>query len=154
MGLSYYVHTPEDAASRLPRPDRVPAAFESRYPTLREVKRVLESLDGYSSDGKRFARARWAAHVKKKAGGSGTLVHFDSMAYSRERHRGPVWFEKGDTELIVDIVERLTHTCGPLILTCDADLGEKPLVVAPGMTVEEALAPWRMPPGGWKVLGL
>jgi hypothetical protein len=126
----------------------MPREAVSRYPTLLEVQEILKSLRGDSAQGKFFDNGRWAAHVVAVEGGSRTLVHYDALDRGSSWLKGPLWFEKGDTELIVAIVERTARLCGTLVLTTDVD--DKPLVVKAGDTVAEALALWRTPPeGGW-----
>ena len=123
----------------------ISASGPSRNPTPREVKAALESLDDFAVRYELVNGDYWCAWVKHRLNpetGPWTLVHISHIGGDDEERR--VWFEKGDQELIATIVERLTHSCGTLVLTCDA--GGEPIVITPGTDPARALEVWRVKP--------
>jgi hypothetical protein len=117
----------------------------SRNPTPREVRAALESLEDFTVRYELVNGDYWTAWVKHRQNpedGPWTLVHISQIGGDDEERR--VWFEKGHPDLIVRIIERLTHSCGTLVLTCDA--GGTPIVITPGTNPARALDAWRPKP--------
>lgn len=121
-----------------------PAAADrqSRNPTPQELRTVLDALSGYSTE-YLVTKTNWQASVEARGGfwllRSSTLVNV--VEYDGEE-TSPcmVTFEKGNPELIIQIVEQLSRLCGPLFIF--SDTGARPLLVRPGVDPAEAIKVW------------
>ena len=147
MGLMCHVRTINAMASRLRRLGMPVPDGPSRNPTPREVCSVLDSMAEYVVRYELAYDKYWCAWLRDAASGTlATLVHLDDV--TDEEHESPLWFENGETQLLIRITEQLTHRCGTLLLTGES--AETPLVVTPGCDVETVLQPWRIPRPGWR----
>jgi hypothetical protein len=118
------------------------APGSGRNPTLREVRRVLETLAGYTvyyAANDQFWQADIAAVANPEYAMSTTIIasHFTGD----EGHPQRISFEKGTPELIIRIMTELAQMCGPLI--CVPDTGDTPIVVTASTQAETALSIWR-----------
>lgn len=118
---------------------------QSRFPTPHEVRATLDALEDCTIDyfeGTEDCAATvtnttspdqwpWTSVRTGKAAG-------DAAADTPQ----PLSFKSGSTELIVQICERLTHLCGPLIIYPDSG-HEVPILVTPGIDAAEAVHEWR-----------
>jgi hypothetical protein len=129
-------------------PDPPPA---SRPPLLREVRGVLETLEGYRSSC-RVHQQKISSVDFEVVDDGGYYAGWSTMLWVTrididDRTHPPgeddpveVCSHKGDPELAVCITERLTRRCGPLVLTLDVDC--QSLVVTPGISVSSAVGKW------------
>ena len=115
----------------------VPAAT-SRYPTPREIQQTLEALDGYRVEHFR-GTGHWYATVWP-AGREGWATLIVPDYDGRDDVARSFYFEKGSPELNLLILERLSRVCGPLVIV--PDTGSDPVIVAPGLDIDQALHSW------------
>ena len=102
----------------------------SRFPTGAEIKRVINSLNGYNVEvNDNGVGASWQASIVHESGGdSGPWTLLNISTYSGDAEPQQLWFEKGWESLVTEILQKLTNACGPLALI--ADSGDKPTVIA------------------------
>ena len=151
MGVSYLLFTLNDETADWLRkcafqpPSPLP---ESRFPTLSELKEIVQNLDGYrvqislsavtntidlrivdqheSHDG--WSTTIWAHKLNDRTcpPEDGDMVQFS--------------FHKGSPELAVLIAAKLTGVCGPLVLISSVDC--EPLLVTEGLEPRKAVEEW------------
>ena len=148
MGVLYFVTPLDQLAAKVSKSwlnaigfTVPPVISPSRNPTAREVRAVLEALDGYVIT-YYIDEWTWVADVvnsTKPDGPDWTIVHLSHFE-GDENQPAPMFFEKGSEELIVRIVEQLSQLCGPLVL--DNDIDGAPLLVTPGIDPGVALKQW------------
>ena len=149
MGVQYdviplgYVHDDYDLTwleeFGISLPEGVPP---SRFPTPREIRGILDQLEGYRTIYTVDLYA-WAADIAERAGpehGHWTTLYVQGFEGDEDQPH-PLFFAKGSEELIIRIVEQLAQICGPLII--DNDVDGAPVLVTAGMSVEVALSAWR-----------
>ncbi len=126
---------------------------QGRYPTAREIRRVLDTLEGYRveyrvEDG--GDSTPWVARVEEVVGDETVLVAgfivprrgkyatIRMLEFDGDEDTSHwIYFEKGDPDLNLLILERLTHICGPqLVYTAESELLH---LVIPGADVEALL---------------
>ena len=112
-----------------------PASRPGRYPSPREARAVLDSFTGYTTSYE-VTQDWWNAWIQS------VTDEYDRTCLSFGKWSGDedspslCYFDKGNTDLIVKVTERLTHFCGPLVI--DTDAPGIPVIVTPGMTAAEA----------------
>jgi hypothetical protein len=151
MGILYHAHALDDQIvgwlSQLGVP--IPPGATSRNPTPREVRTVLDGLANCTVRYELIHGDYWSAWVQHRDNECvRTLVHITHVGGDDDQR--PVWFEKGDPELIITIVEALTHRCGVLLLRDDTGVSP-PLLITAGVIPARALDPWRWRPGDKKL---
>ncbi len=150
MGAFYLLFTLNDEIAGwlveigLPYPTPLP---ESRFPTLGELKAVVKQLDGcrttVTSSSMNTVDFEVVDQRGYDAGWSTTIWGRTLSDEARKPHdddRVEFSFHKGNPELAVIIIEKLTHVCGPLLLVSDADC--RPLLVVPGLDPIKAVEEW------------
>jgi hypothetical protein len=146
MGVLYVV-APLGAAERewltgqgVPLPS---GRKRGRNPTPAEVRAVCDRLDGFRVEYHASAEKKfWQAVIRGAKGrdrARGTILNIDDWGGSEDR-RHPIWFEKGDPALILEIVHALSASCGPLAVM--PDTGDPPAAVWPGADLKELLCTW------------
>jgi len=151
MGVSYVVlPLTKDVADWMDQAGEArPSPLEaSRSPTLRELKAVVEGLEGYHSRVRASVRLRCVdldvvAQGGYRAGWSTTI--WAHCLHDKTRHPEDddvirFSFHKGSPELAVLVLERLSHVCGPFVLYCDG--GGPGLAVTPGLEPRRAVEQW------------
>ncbi len=102
----------------------------------------MDQLDGYAVTYHVDAYT-WGADiadaVDPQHGRWTSLIVQDFEGIEDEPHE--FYFEKGWEDLIIQIVEKLSGYCGPLVLM--DDIYWTPLLIAPGTDVESALIKWQ-----------
>lgn len=119
-----------------------------RYPTPKELRRVLDSLENYTIK-YHISPEHFYAHVYETAGiqpgppplieGPSTMLIIPDF-HGDEDNCYQFYFEKGWPELIVVVLERLARITGPLVLIPDVD--PKPLIISAGADPEKLLRTW------------
>lgn len=119
----------------VPHPD---PAQDSRFPTPREITAVLRQFGSYSLDlGADLASGEWSATVVEQNSSRGMWASLRITDYSSDDEPHEFYFPKGWPEVILTIVERLTHGCGPLVVVDDSAV--RPIVVCPNDSIQELL---------------
>jgi len=111
----------------------------SRYPTEEELRKVLDSLDGYSASYQIDAYTCFADVTSAQDRDGPQYIGVRLTKPLRDEHP-TLAFEKGSDRLVLMIVEKLSHVCGPLVL--DSDLDGAPVLVTPGIDIDSALEGW------------
>lgn len=145
VGTTYYVHALNDRWVELLREDgqSLPIGEASQHPTVRQVRSALSSSEGLIVEEHREG-VYWSAAVRAPKSGTHTRVLANGVDEDQPQ---PITFEGGDPELMIEVLERLAHECGVLVLRAETSL--RPLVVRAGAVPGEVLQPWRQPPPGW-----
>lgn len=113
---------------------------EGRYPSIQELRSVLEHLEGYTihySTGS----GHWYADVAQTDQVNSdwaSLVVNDYSGNDADSHA--FYFERGAPPLMLLILQRLVSICGPQLLL--PDTGALPLVVTPELDLHQALHVW------------
>jgi hypothetical protein len=152
MGATYYVISISTAdqypwaADPLQHYDMLPKSPSEpgRNPTPNELREVLDGLQGYTIE-YMVSMDNWQAVVEAKKGfplfRSTALVDvIDFQGDEMEPH--VICFEKGDLNLNILLVERLSRKCGTLLIV--PDTGAKPFIVSPGMDHQDAIKDWEV----------
>jgi hypothetical protein len=152
MGATYYVISVSIAdqypwaADALRRYDMVlqPPAEPGRNPTPRDLRAVLDGLSDHTVN-YIVGPGNWQADVEAKTGfrlfRPTALVNvIDFQGDETTPHL--ICFEKGDLRLTILIVERLSRTCGNLLVV--PDTGAQPLLVTPGIDPSIAIKVWEI----------
>lgn len=113
---------------------------EGRYPSIQELRSVLDHLDGYTI---RYStgQGHWYADVSQTGRVTSDwafLVVSDYSGNDADSHE--FWFERGSPLVMMLILQQLARACGPLILL--PDTGDLPLVVTPELDLDQALHAW------------
>jgi hypothetical protein len=114
---------------------------EGRYPTLEELRLVLDHLDGYTT---RYSAglSHWYAEVfptdQVTSSDSASIVVNDYHNNDADPHE--FCFERGSPHVMLLILQRLARLCGPLILL--ADTGALPVVVTADLNLDQTLQEW------------
>lgn len=110
---------------------------EGRYPSIEELRAVLEHLEGYTihySTGS----SHWSAEVAQADQLNGDWAYLVVKDYSgNDTDSHSFCFERGAPPLMLLIVQRLASICGPQILL--PDTGDLPVVVTPELDLHQAL---------------
>jgi hypothetical protein len=144
MGASYFAIPFSDSAAQAVFEQKgaaLPDGWErSRNPSPNELRRVLESLPGWRSD-IHPGPGRWQASVEDPSDphAYGALIDVRDYRGDADSPHGFV-FSRADPELAMQITERLTHTCGPLLFFCDS--GGPDVLISAGTDVGKAFALW------------
>ena len=151
MGIQYYI---VPLGSYGGRSDALASSLEafgitiavdqspSRYPTPREIRAVLDQLDGYAVTYHVDAYTWWADvtdAVDPQHARWTSLIVQDFEGVEDEPHE--FYFAKGWEDLIIQIVEKLSRVCGPLVLI--DDINWMPLLITPETDVGSALIKWQ-----------
>ena len=109
---------------------------EYRNPTPREIEHALGSLAGYKYEIRRnleqrtwYADISWAQNPSK-----GPWTEIVIRDYRADDVPHEFSFSKGWLEVIFLVIERLSRTCGPIVITDDSCA--LPYLVRPGMALE------------------
>jgi len=124
----------------------IPVEMISRYPTPSEIRQVLSEMPAYTKEYFITEKA-WQVSVHE-IDGYDPKLHLWRGKYASISPIGPAPDEllpicvtfKGSYELNVDILLRLTHFTGPLLLIGDSDM--IPLLVSPNDNVADLLREW------------
>jgi hypothetical protein len=116
--------------------DPIPATLGGRWPTMRELRAVIATLDGYE--------IRYSS-----SGKDGVNIHVSGSEHAvlwikpGENEDAPCdfTFHKPDELLALRILERLARTCGPLVLF-EAS-GCTSVLVTGGEDPAEAMQRWK-----------
>lgn len=154
MGICYHV-TPLGNYAKRDDEDATRAYYESigiklspgetpgRYPTPREIRGVLDRLEGFSVT-YRVDMYYWTASIsytRDPKNGPWTYLHLDINDFSGDEEEPcSFYFEKGWESLIIHIAEQLSQLCGPLIVEDDMEF--TPLVITPGIDIQKAVKDW------------
>jgi hypothetical protein len=115
-------------------------AGESRYPSIEELRSVLDHLEGYTIC-YNTKIGDWYADISQTdlvAGDWTVLLVSNYKGNDPDPHEFS--FRHGSPLLMLRILQRLARTCGPLILF--PDTGDLPLVVTPELDLTQALHAW------------
>jgi hypothetical protein len=152
MSATYYVHALRDELVRMLRESGAqlpPEDEESRHPTWSEVRKALQSLEGYVVTERR-EESCWWADVRRRHDdgvvGPETETSILMNGPDDPHQQNAITFEGGDAEFNLAIVERLTHMCGVLVFRAETSL--QTLVIRPGVDVGAVLDPWRVKRAG------
>ena len=120
VGTTYYVHALNDLWVELLRAEAqsLPLGEASRHPSVRQVRSALSSVDGLIVEEHRDG-AHWSATVRAPKSGTRTRVLASGVDEDQPQ---PIHFEGGDPELMIEILERLAHECGVLVLRAETSL--------------------------------
>lgn len=142
MGMAYHMMLPDESIPEwegiVQKSRQILGAAPSRWPTLLEVRSVLDGFDGFEveyvvSDKSWEARVR-ADHPKSV----GAYADIVARRYSgREGDPCPFFFDRGTPALNLAIAQAVTQLCGPLLLV-PSEIG-LPLVVYPSLDFEAGL---------------
>jgi hypothetical protein len=120
----------------------LPVGGDSRFPLIAEIRDVLGSLDGFTSEyDDNGIGSSWQAMItslEDPESGAWTCLNITHQKDPSEPQ--DIWFEKGYPELIVTIVSRLAVMCGTLVVI--PDTGCPPLVVPAGADPDDLCAHW------------
>jgi hypothetical protein len=113
---------------------------EGRYPTIEELRFVLDHLDGYSIHYSTGA-GHWYADVSPtdQVTSDWACIVVDNY-HDNDTDSHDFYFERGSPRVMLLILQRLTRMCGPLILL--ADTGDLPMVVTADLDLDQALHAW------------
>jgi hypothetical protein len=103
----------------------------SRFPTGTEIKAVVSGLTLHSVEvNDNGLHGPWQALITQKSNNLDPEWALLTISkFSGDDLPQQLWFEKGHEGLIVEILRRLTLSCGPLVLI--ADVGGVPSVITP-----------------------
>ena len=120
--------------------DIPPLPENNRYPSLQEIKGVLDNLEGYQVTYE-IDRQHWRAHVvsNQSPQRKWAKLHVTDVP-ENEQSPQDFWFEQGDPGVNLLILQRLSHTCGPLIMSADANA--VPILVTADSDISQVLADW------------
>jgi len=100
----------------------------SRLPKGKEIKSVLESLDGYKVEIKENGVGNsWQAWIESTSNPEEYWTLLNITEYSGDDEYQEPWFEKGHEILIKLILSKLSTYCGPLVII--PDTGGTPEVI-------------------------
>lgn len=99
----------------------------SRFPTGAEIRAVLSSFPGNVEVTENGDGGPYSAYVTQGMGEAERWTLLQVTEFTGNSHPQELWFEKGDEELIKDLLQRLTRACGPLALI--ADVGDPPQII-------------------------
>jgi hypothetical protein len=145
MGVLYTVVPLDDEIAGYLRDSggTVPTAAEpARNPTPREISAVCDALRGQRVHYNVNPGSFWQAVVEGVTGSERepwTLLNISTFSGSEDEPH-PIWFEKGWPLLILDILQRLSVRCGPLVVI--PDTGEAPIAVTAQDSVEDLSSRW------------
>ena len=111
----------------------------SRYPTEDELRVVLDSLDGYRVSYHIDEYEFFADITSTNDPDCPDYIGVRLSRPLRDEHPTLV-FENGSDRTVLMIAEKLTHTCGPMIL--DNGYNGAPVLVTPGIDMDVALKDW------------
>jgi hypothetical protein len=144
MGVRYVATILSEEAKEWLREKGVafPEGVPSRWPTPNELRSVLESFAGYSvSYGKR-SDGGWNAEITDPTlGRQGWHAEVWTKGISDDDKPHEFHFYKSKAELVLLILEKLSHVCGPFVFFDDA--GFEPSIVAPGTDVMKLAEPYQ-----------
>lgn len=102
----------------------------SRFPTGAEIKAIVSGLKGHSVKvNDNGLHASWQALITPKDDGVDPEWAVLTVSdFSGDDLPQQLYFEKGHERLIIEILQRLTTSCGPLVLIDDA--GGEPAVIS------------------------
>jgi len=110
-----------------------------RYPTLQELREVLDHLDGYtiSYSMSRVFPAHWYADIVRADHKNGDWAFIVVNNYNGdETDTHEFYFERGAPRVMLPILQQLVPRCGPLILL--PDTGAPPVVVTSQLDIDQA----------------
>jgi hypothetical protein len=113
---------------------------EGRYPSIAELRSVLERLEGYTIH-YTVGASHWSADVAQRDQVNddwAALVVKDYSGNDADSHA--FCFERGAPPLMLLIVHRLASICGPQLLL--PDTGAPPFIVTPELDLYQALREW------------
>jgi len=102
----------------------------SRFPTGAEIKAIVSELKGHSVKVRdNGLHAQWQALITPKDDEVDPEWALLTVSdFSGEDLPQQLYFEKGHECLVIEILQRLTPSCGPLVLIDDA--GGEPVVIS------------------------
>ena len=121
-----------------------PTGVASRFPTIREIRCILENLDGFDFEtwiGGTF----WDADIfechRSDDRWEGEYTRLCVINYE-DSEEIPVafYFHKGSARLALFILQRLTQICGPLVIVLDTC--GIPILVTPKTDIDRAHNAW------------
>jgi hypothetical protein len=146
MGVFYLVEPLDDEQREWLEAEGVAlpsSAARSRNPTPAEIREVCDALPGFRVGYNASAKNKfWQANVtgiKGRDRNRGTLLNIDNWGGSEQR-RYKITFEKGDPDIILQIVQGLSAHCGPLVVIPDS--GDTPAVLWPDANPKKLLRNW------------
>lgn len=145
MGVLYCVVPLDDEIAGHLRDsgETVPTADEpARNPTPREIRAVCDALRGQRVQYNVKPGSFWQAVVEgatEPEREPWTLLNISKFSGSEEEPH-EICFDKGWPSLILNIVQRLSIRCGPLVVI--PDTGEAPIAVTAEDSVEDLSARW------------
>jgi hypothetical protein len=113
-----------------------------RYPSIQELRTVLDQLDGYTVRCSTGALGHWYAEVSPadRATSDGADIVVSNFS-GNEADPHEFYFVHSSRRVILLIVQRLASLCGPLMVV--PDTGDLPVVVTPDLDLEQALLAWK-----------
>ena len=114
-----------------------------RYPSLQELRAVLDHLDGYtvSYSTDRALPGHWYADIVQADQEDGDWAYIVVNDYTGdETATAEFWFERGAPRVMLRILQQLASVCGPLMLVPDS--GALPVVVTPDLDLGQSLLVW------------
>jgi len=145
MGVLYAIVPVDDEIADYLREmgESVPEADAApRNPTPREIRAVCDALPGQRVHYSFKFGAFWQAVVEGAADPEQepwTLLNIAEFSGSEDEPH-PISFDKGWPSLILEIVRRLSVSCGPLAVI--PDTGEAPIAVTGQDSIEDLLGRW------------
>ena len=113
---------------------------EGRFPSIEEIRSVLDHLNGYTTHYS-TGSGHWYAEIAQTDRGNGDWAFLVVDNYSgTDADSHAFYFERGSPRLMVLLLRQLASACGPLILL--PDTGNLPVIVTPELDLDLALRTW------------
>ncbi len=117
-----------------------PLPGNNRYPSPEEIKTTLDNLEGYQVTYD-IDSQHWRAHVvsDKSPKRKWAKLHVADFQ-GDEQSPHDFWFDQGDPGVNLLILKLLSATCGPLIMSADANA--VPILITSDTDIAKVLEEW------------
>jgi hypothetical protein len=117
----------------------VPLAM-GRWPSMRELRATLEALDGYTVEYRITSTGDWDVDVRSARGDAPDHATIWATATALPDDACKFNFHKPNEQLVLRILERLSHVCGPFVIIEGS--GMSSVVVTAGSDPRELYELW------------